>query len=762
MSGVLSLREGFGQGRKIQWLYALGGMGKTTVAAKYAQQHWKDYQAIFWVDADNDTLAGSFERLAKLLRVPGWETMKSAECRTAILSALSNRECWPKPWLLILDNLSSAAQLRPRPEPGSEFAPPYLRLPQLGDVLVTSRDYLTGWLSLPKEAICELPKFSREDAYEFVSRRTGRDLDRLDTAEAKALEELLVEFEGLPLALEHAAAYLVMTGCRLAEYMVSYQRTGLDLMARGVAEGEEDRRVDHTWLVNFRQIEQDSPASAELLRLSAFLHPENIPFELLRQGGADLSESIQAVLTAERVLGIYELLRPLARYSLIRIDPERETWSVHRLVQRAVLHHLGVDEQRRFLERWVIVLHRLVTDENAANPLAFNSLVAHVMAVSKRATALQIEGLETAQLLTVVGRYALMNAWFADAEPLFRRALAINEKSSGQDHPNVATCLNDLAYFLNKTNRHGEAEPLSRRAQAICEGSFGPDHPDVAQCLDILAELLQRTNRLGEAELLYGRALAIYEKSFGPDHPQIASCLNCLAALLLESDRHGEAEPLLRRALAIREKSLEPDHPDVATSLNNLALLLKETNRHKEAGPPFRRALAIHEKSFGPDHPDVARSLINLASSQRMINRHGEAEPLFRRALGIYEESFGPDHSEVAAGLNKLASFLRMINRHREAEPLFRRALAIDEKSFGPDHPKVAARLNNLAALLAETNRHGKAEPLLRRALAVHEKSFGLKHPKTHILARNYAFLLERLRRTKEALAVRRKFGVSR
>jgi tetratricopeptide (TPR) repeat protein len=54
-----------------------------------------------------------------------------------------------------------------------------------------------------------------------------------------------------------------------------------------------------------------------------------------------------------------------------------------------------------------------------------------------------------------------------EAEALYRRALAINEKYFGPDHPNVATDLNNLAELLRDTNRLSEAEPLIRRALAI-------------------------------------------------------------------------------------------------------------------------------------------------------------------------------------------------------------------------------------------------------------------------------------------------------
>ncbi len=76
--------------------------------------------------------------------------------------------------------------------------------------------------------------------------------------------------------------------------------------------------------------------------------------------------------------------------------------------------------------------------------------------------------------------------------------------------------------MLKATNRLAEAEPLMRRALAIDEQSYGKDHPKVAIDLNNLAELLQATNRLAEAEPLMRRALAIDEQSYGKDHPKVA------------------------------------------------------------------------------------------------------------------------------------------------------------------------------------------------------------------------------------------------
>jgi tetratricopeptide (TPR) repeat protein len=113
---------------------------------------------------------------------------------------------------------------------------------------------------------------------------------------------------------------------------------------------------------------------------------------------------------------------------------------------------------------------------------------------------------------------------------------------------------------LQDTNRLSEAEPLMRRALAIDEKSFGPEHPNVAIRLNNLASLLQDTN-LGEAEPPYRRALTIDEKNFGTEHPKVALRLNNLAQFLTDISRLTEAEPLMRRALAIDEKSFGPITP---------------------------------------------------------------------------------------------------------------------------------------------------------------------------------------------------------
>jgi hypothetical protein len=78
-----------------------------------------------------------------------------------------------------------------------------------------------------------------------------------------------------------------------------------------------------------------------------------------------------------------------------------------------------------------------------------------------------------------------------EAEPLYRRALAIFEASYGPDHPNVTIGLGNLAGLLADTGREAEALPLARRALAIFEASYGSDHPHAVMTRNFVGRIAQ-------------------------------------------------------------------------------------------------------------------------------------------------------------------------------------------------------------------------------------------------------------------------------
>ena len=139
------------------------------------------------------------------------------------------------------------------------------------------------------------------------------------------------------------------------------------------------------------------------------------------------------------------------------------------------------------------------------------------------------------------------------------------------------TSLNNTALALESKGDAEGAEPLFRSALEIAEKSLGPDNPDTAGSLNNLAGLLESKGDYAGAEPLYRRALAIAEKSLGPEHPNTATSLDNLAGLLESEGDYAGAEPLYRRALAIAGRVLGPDDPTTKEIRDDLAALLKKT-----------------------------------------------------------------------------------------------------------------------------------------------------------------------------------------
>ena len=75
-----------------------------------------------------------------------------------------------------------------------------------------------------------------------------------------------------------------------------------------------------------------------------------------------------------------------------------------------------------------------------------------------------------------------------------RRALAIDERSYGANHPEVAIHLNNLGQLLKATNRLAEAEPLMRRMVTIFfafSSQTGHTHPHLQAAIGNYEGLLR-------------------------------------------------------------------------------------------------------------------------------------------------------------------------------------------------------------------------------------------------------------------------------
>jgi tetratricopeptide (TPR) repeat protein len=728
-------------------LYGLRGVGKTTLAAAYAERHRSDYRATWWIRAQTEpTMRADLVGLGVRL---GWVEADAKE-EPALATVMERLRHEGEGILLIYDNAVDARSLTA-----------YLPRGGAARVVVTSNDH--AWRGLAEPV--EIRLWPETIGADYLIARTGR------TAERAAAESLSKTLGGLPLAHEQAAAFCELLGVSLSEYARRFATTPTKLLAdddHAPAEYHDGLTVARTFAMAIEQAALRHPAAEALIVHAALLPPEPIPLFLFEEGRTRLGEPLATLLADD---GLDKAIRALRIFALVdreTIADEREpvttdTIRLHRLVREVAASGLSTEEaadiRRSLLSAMRAVYPERVFNDPATWPRA-RRLDALALGLVEKTVSPGAEN-DTAWLLDRLASYRHWPlAAYAQARPLFERALAIREKALGPDHPDVAASLNNLAGLMQEQGDFTDALPLFERALAIREKALGPTHPNVASSLNNLARLLQTKGDFAGARPLYDRALAIREATVGPDHPYTALSLSNLAGLLRTQGDVAAARPLCERALAIRERVLGPDHPDTATSLNEIARLLQAQGDLAGARPFYERALAIREKALGPDHPTTATSLNNLALLQQAQGDLPGARPLLERGLAICETALGPDHPHTATGLNNLASLLHDQGDLAVARPFYERALAIYETVLGRDHPHTSLTVGNLARLLLDSGQPSEAALLGERALTALEAKLGATHAWTTESARVTADAWDALGRTQDAAALRQRFGL--
>ncbi|MEN8444358.1 MAG: NB-ARC domain-containing protein [Cyanobacteria bacterium J06555_13] len=295
---------------QIQAISGLGGIGKTQTAVEYAWRYYYDqriYEYVFWVKADTKAnLTTDFANLAYQLALPVAKD-NQAEKNLAVHAWLATH----KNWLLIFDNADLPVWIE-------DFIPNN----PTGKILITSRASIFDRLGIKQPITLDV--LPSTEAVELLFRRTGYTQSDDELAAAIELNQLM---DGLPLALEQACAFIVRRRILLRTYLNTYRKQGLSQLEKTKAQtGKYPSSVLKTWAINFQAVAEDNPISAELLKFSAFLAPDDIPYRILMMGPSHLTMQLpeelrlQAKVDDEDFDAIGACLEPLSQYSLVQWD----------------------------------------------------------------------------------------------------------------------------------------------------------------------------------------------------------------------------------------------------------------------------------------------------------------------------------------------------------------------------------------------------------------------------------------------------------
>lgn len=622
-------------GTVIVVIHGLGGVGKTQIALKYARTYASEYDVVWWLRAEQPaTLAADFADLAGALSLPGrGEPDQRAAIETAKKWLARNAR-----WLLVFDSVKDPRDIEPYLVPGAP-----------GQVLITSRH--ASWIGMPR---LHLRALRRADAVELLLARSGVR-DRTSTDQRRAADRLAEALGDLPLALAQAAAFMEEHAHTVDEYLALFHEREQDLMSRGAA-SETAPTVATTWDISFRKVAEIAPAAAELLALCAFLAPDDIPRDALREGDRNCPPDLAEALRDPIKLG--DQIAALRRYSLIEV--QEDALSVHRLVQSVVRERLSDDERRAWASRAAWLVNDIFPtdiDDPAVWPKC-KRLLPHARVVAERAGAAAVADEAIAELYHRSAKYSRLSSAFPDAHDLYLRALALATPLYGAQHPEVAALHRGLALtlLLGGIGEPVEARRLAEVALEIDVATYGADDELVGRDHRALAQICRVVGDRAAVSRHLDQALHVYEKIYGPEDSRLITLLNDRGFLLREDGDLDGARRLLERALTIGEAQHGPDDPDVATFHSNLASVLEELRDFDGARHHAERALAIGEQHYGPDHYAVAIRRNNLGVLLKSMGDLEGARRELERAVEIARKVFPAGHRRLTKLEKNLAT----------------------------------------------------------------------------------------------------------
>ncbi|MFE3110636.1 tetratricopeptide repeat protein, partial [Kitasatospora indigofera] len=532
-----------------------GGVGKSQLAAACARQaHTDGVDVLVWVNAaETSQIVAAYATAAHRVGVPGADGQDAERDAAAFLDWLAVTD---RTWLVILDDLTDLEGAGPWwPRPPARVG---------GRVLATTRRR-DALVSGAGRAVVDIGTYTPGEARGYLrDRLTEAGTDHLLDEHADDLIEALGR---LPLALAHAAAYMINEDAGCARYLHLFTDRTLNLRALLPPAADTDsygRQVTASLLLALDAAGRREPVGLAVpaIRLAAHLDPAGHPHQLWT------TTAVTNYLTTHRT--------PQPNHAGVTPD------QAHAALR--LLHHYAlITSDTRSGDR-AVRLHAL-TARAAQETTPQTDTPATVHAAADALTEIWPEHQHTAPGLTAVLR--------ANTDTLTGVAGDLLWQPEG--HPILFTA----GHSLTNAGLFGTAVTHWRRTTADAERLLGDDHPQTLTARGNLASSYRQAGRTDEAIAFGERVLADRQRLLGDDHPQTLTARGNLASSYRQAGRTDEAMVIGERVLADCERLLGDDHPDTLTARSNLASSYRQAGRTDEAIAFGERVLADRQRLLG-------------------------------------------------------------------------------------------------------------------------------------------------------------------
>ncbi len=691
---VLELRRAL-RAHRLVTLQGIGGSGKTRLAIETATSANDRYPGGVWL-IDLAYPREDAQLIAELAILLGVQVHDPDRAIEPVARKLDE-----SPALVLVDNCEASIEACATVVAALLAASTTLR------VLATSREPI----QLPGECVQVVPPLAlappgasadplalhaSEAERLFVERAQAADAGfRLDAATASQVAAICRALDGMPLAIELAAAQVATLGLDALAARLHDRFGTLTGTHRTPHERHRTLRASIDW-------SHDRLTDAE----QRVLHALGV-FE----GGAASPDAI-AVSSADDEAGGLEALAGLCRKSLIRLRraPREPRYELLETIREYAVEHLRRNGREgrvrdRHAERFVWLaetaepelvgpdqtrwLDRL-EDEHAN----FRAALRHLVAIRSGGLARRLAG--------ALGRFWHNRGHWTFARRVYADVLALGDVDAAG--PELATVLLWDGCMASTQGDYARARASLERCERIAVERG--DRQGIAKAANALGGLHHLHGETVIAAEHYTRALEI-QRALGNRWGESA-CLNNLAGIAQANGALAEAEAILVRCLAIRREV--GDRRGVAMALNNLGKVREERGDASGARAFFEECREV-EDAIG-DPRLVATSLTNLGRVTADAGDLRRAHELLTEGLEI-RRRLG-DRWEEANSHDQIGDVARRAGRHDASRDSYFQGLAI---RMGIGHARSTAEsLRRLAVLDAETGEPARAARLLGAA----------------------------------------------
>lgn len=702
------------------------GIGKTDTALKFVDQFQNNYDFIFWIRSETlDSIESSFLQIADEMDLS--EKNNSNSAKKLIKESLESN----KKWLLVLDNVGNTNLIK-------EFLPFFKS--KEGHILITT----TNTFSNIAKSL-ELPKMDFIDGPSFIlSRARGINnetpFEKEDILSQNAAREIYKLVDGLPLALDQAGAYISETSISAQDYLKLYQTFGAKLRnERGNSLSEHLHPVTVTFKLAFEQI--TNKASIDILKICAFLSPNEIPEEIFQQKSTSLSPHLDILSLDE--FSFNNAIKQINRFSLIKRNTNKKTLQIHQVVQDVIRDSLDEDKSTKsWLEKTISILLNLFPPDEYIYWDKTERLIRHVITCFKLIKKYDVISEESALLLNQAGIYLFRRGIDTLAEDLYKLSAHLWRTLLGNHNQGLATSLNNLAALYCMQNNAAKAQVVVKEALTIREKLLSPNDPTLAKTFCNYGHVLILQKKFDEAENFFNKAKNIFEQMPEAFEADLSIIYSNLAVVYFRQQYHQKekAKSYFSKALSIINKAKLSNYPYLIPILNNIADLHYELGEYKIATPLYELCLSIAKLLLGI-HPDTIELYNKVGELYALQMLYKEAIANYLLSLEISLQLYGKHHYSVASILNEIGNIYISLGKFSIAKNYLEKA----EESLDLDSPK----FNNISAkvhsskgrLYFELSYFEKAEEFYTKSVSLFENLYGLNSKEILPIMHNLAHL---------------------